>query len=137
VNYAALLVVLVVLTFAFPAMVRLTRAQGIPQGWAIAAALCGAVFVLAWYFIRERVQRDRVTREKVDQIRQQIAERPEDSEAFFLGGEHIGDLLVKLKRSEEAIEVFSRYIALEQAQGRALPKLEARVKSLRSAMTTD
>jgi hypothetical protein len=137
VNYAALLVVLVVLTFAFPAMVRLTRAQGIPQGWAIAAAICGAVFVLAWYFIRERVQRDRATREKVDQIRQQLTDRPEDPTAFFLNGEHIGDLLIKLKRFEEAIEVFGRYIALEKSQGRTLPKLEARVAGLRSAMSVD
>ncbi len=136
-NYAALLVVLLVLTFAFPAMVRFTRAEGIPQGWAIAAAICGAVFVLAWYFIRERVQRDRVTREKVDQIRQQINDRPEEPEAFFLNGEHIGDLLVKLKRTEEALEVFGRYLALEKAQGRALPKLEARVASLRSALSAD
>lgn len=136
-NYAALLVVLVVLTFAFPAMVRFTRAQGIPQGWAIAAAICGAVFVLAWYLIRERVQRDRLTREKVEQIRAQIEARPEDAEAFFLDGEHIGDLLVKLKRYDEAIAVFGRYIALEKSQGRALPKLEARVARLRSAMSAD
>jgi hypothetical protein len=135
VNYAALLVVLVVLTFAFPAMVRFTRAQGIPQGWAIAAAICGAVFVLAWYFIRERVQRDRVTREKVDQIQQQLAQRPQDPEAFFLNGEHVGDLLVKLKRPEEALEVFGRYLALEKAQGRSLPKLEARVERLRSEIS--
>jgi hypothetical protein len=132
VNYAALLAVLVVLTFAFPAMVRFTRAQGIPQGWAIAAAICGAVFVLAWYLIRERVQRDRLTREKVERIRAQIEERPLDSEAFFLDGEHIGDLLVRLRRREEALEIFGRYIALEKSQGRALPKLEARVSRLRT-----
>ena len=136
-NYAALLVVLVVLTFAFPAMVRFTRAEGIPQGWAIAAALCGAVFVLAWYFIRERVQRDRVTREKIERIEQQLNERPEEPAAFFLNGEHLGDLLVKLKRSEEALEVFGRYIALERSQGRTLPKLEDRVARLRSTMSVD
>lgn len=136
-NYAALLAVLVVLTFAFPAMVRFTRAQGIEQGWAIAATICGAVFVLAWYFIRERVQRDRVTREKVDQIRAQIAEHPDDSKAFFLNGEHIGDLLVKLRRHEEAVAIFGQYLALERNQGRTLPKLEARVARLRSAMGPD
>jgi tetratricopeptide (TPR) repeat protein len=133
VNYAALLVVLVVLTFAFPAMVRFTRAQGIQQGWAIAATICGAAFVLAWYFIRERVQRDRLTREKIDSIRAQLDQQPDDPEAFFLNGEHIGDLLVKLKRRDEALEIFERYLALEKSQGRALPKLEARLAQLRSA----
>lgn len=136
-NYAALLAVLVVLTFAFPALVRFTRAQGIAQGWAIAAAVCGAVFVLAWYLIRERVQRDRLTREKVERIRAQVSQHPEDSEAFFLDGEHLGDLLVKLKRRDEALEVFERYLALEKSHGRSLPKLEARMARLRSATSAD
>ena len=133
-NYAALLGVLVVLAFAFPVLVRFARSQGVPQSWAVVAGLLGAVFVLAWYLIRQRVQRHRDNTEKVTRIRSQLAERPDDTDAYFLDNEHLGDLLWSINRRHEALEVFERYLILEKARGRALPGLEQRISRLRNEM---
>lgn len=135
-NYAALLVVLLALAFAFPALVRLARDQGIPQGASIAAAVCGAAFVLAWHLIRQRVKHDRDTREKIDRIRAQVSATPTDPRAYFADGEHLGDLLIRLKHHDEALEVFEQYLALEQSQGRQLPKLEQRILRLRAGASS-
>jgi hypothetical protein len=134
VNYAALLVVLVVLTFAFPPLVRLAQAQGIPQSWTLVAASLGAVFVLAWYLVRQRVQRYRDASEKVTTIRAQLEAKPNEPEAYFLEGDHLGDLLMLMNRRHEALEVFEAYLGLEAARGKNLPALEQRISRLKARM---
>jgi hypothetical protein len=134
VNYAALLVVLVVLTFAFPPLVRLAQAQGIPQSWTLVAASLGAIFVLAWYLVRQRVQRYRDASEKVAMIRAQLEAKPGNSEAYFLEGDHLGDLLMLMNRRHEALEVFEAYLDLEAARGKSLPALEQRISRLKSRL---
>jgi hypothetical protein len=44
----------------------------------------------------------------------------------------LGDLLVAINRRREALGVFEAYVALEKAEGRELPKLEARIEKLRA-----
>jgi Na+/melibiose symporter-like transporter len=134
VNYAALLVVLVVLTFAFPPLVRLAQAQGVPQSWALVAGALGAIFVLAWYLVRQRVQRYRDASEKVATIRAQLEAKPGDPEAYFLDLEHLGDLLMLMNRRHEALEVFETYLGLEAARGKNLPALEQRISRLKSRL---
>jgi Na+/melibiose symporter-like transporter len=134
VNYAALLVVLVVLTFAFPSLVRFAQSQGVPQSWAIVAAFLGAVFVLAWYFVRERVKRYREASEKVATIKAQLELRPKEPEAYFLDSEHLGDLLMVMNRKHEALEVFEAFLALEQTRGKTLPLLEQRISRLKDRL---
>ena len=133
-NYAALLGVLVVLAFAFPVLVRVARAQGVPQSWSVVSGILGAVFVVAWFLIRQRVKRYRDTAEKVDQIKTQIQAHPDDTEAYFLENQHLGDLLWSINRRHEAIEVFEQYLKLESSKGRALPGLEQRISRLRNQM---
>ena len=134
VNYAALLVVLVVLTFAFPPLVRLAQAQGIPQSWTLVATSLGAIFVLAWYLVRQRVQRYRHASEKVATIRAQLEAKPNEPEAYFLEGDHLGDLLMLMNRRHGALEVFEAYLALEATRGKNLPALEQRISRLKSRL---
>jgi hypothetical protein len=134
VNYAALLVVLVVLTFAFPSLVRLAQARGVPQSWALVAASLGAVFVLAWYLVRQRVQRYRDASDRVATIRSQLEANPDSPEAYFLEGDHLGDLLILMNRRHEALEVFETYLGLEAARGKSLPALEQRISRLKARL---
>jgi predicted nuclease with TOPRIM domain len=132
VNYAALLAVLLVLGLAFPVLVRLANANGVPQSVSIVAAVLGAVFVLAWFLIRQRVARYRQIGERVAQIKTRLEQNPDNPEAYFDQNEHLGDLLIAINRRREALGVFERYIALEKASGKDLPKLEARLEKLRT-----
>jgi hypothetical protein len=130
-NYAALLAVLVGLSLLFPVLVRVARANGVPQANSIVAALLGALFVLAWILIRQRVTRYREVVARVARIKERVAAAPEETESYFDDNEHLGDLLSSINRKREALEVFERYIALERSRGRELPGLEARMQKLR------
>lgn len=130
-NYAALLAVLVVLSLAFPVLVRVASANGVPQASSIVAALLGAVFVLAWFLIRQRVNNYREITARVTRIKTRLEQTPTDPEAYFDDNEHLGDLLSKINRKREALEVFEAYLKLEAAHGRMLPGLEARMQRLR------
>jgi hypothetical protein len=130
-NYAALLAVLVGLSLLFPVLVRVARANGVPEANSIVAGLLGAIFVLSWILIRQRVNRYREITARVARIKEQIAAQPDDPESYFDQNEHLGDLLSSINRKREALEVFERYIALERGRGRELPGLDARMQKLR------
>ena len=130
-NYAALLAVLVGLSLLFPVLVRLARANGVPQASSIVAASLGALFVLAWLLIRERVNRYRAVTARVARIKERLQAAPEDINAYFDDSEHLGDLLTSIGRKREALEVFETYLGLERGRGRDLPGLEARMQRLR------
>ncbi len=130
-NYAALLAVLVGLSLLFPVLVRLARANGVPQASSIVAALLGALFVLAWLLIRERVNRYRAVTTRVTRIKERLQAAPDDMDAYFDDHEHLGDLLTSIGRKREALEVFETYLRLERGRGRDLPGLEQRMQRLR------
>jgi hypothetical protein len=131
VNYAALLAVLVVLGLSFPVLVRLANANGIPQASSILGAVFGAIAVLAWFVIRERVKRYRETQAKIETIKANIAQNPEDFSSYLLENEFLGDLLVKANRRREAIEVFERFVVIEKKRGQNTEKLERIVSRLK------
>lgn len=131
-NYAALLAVLVVLGLAFPVLVRLANANGIPQAISVVAGALGGVLVLAWFLIRERVNRYRQISARVEQVKARVLEQPESSQVYFDQNEHLGDLLVSINRRREALAVFEQYLALEKSAGRELPKLEAKMAKLKA-----
>ncbi len=130
-NYAALLAVLVILSLAFPVLVRVAHANGVPQANSIVGGLLGALFVLAWFIIRGRVNTYRATTARVARIKQRLEVTPDSPEAYFDENEHLGDLLSKVNRKREALEVFEQYLKLEKAAGRDLPGLEQRMQRLR------
>ena len=130
-NYAALLAVLVGLSLLFPVLVRLARANGVPQASSIVAAVLGALFVLAWLLIRERVNRYRAVTTRVTRIKERLQATPDSMEAYFDDSEHLGDLLTSIGRKREALEVFETDLILERVRGRNLPGLEARMQRLR------
>ncbi|MFN3265344.1 MAG: hypothetical protein ACK41E_00740 [Deinococcales bacterium] len=131
-NYAALLAVLVVLGLAFPVLVRIANANGIPQAVSIVAAVFGALLMLAWVLIRGRVALYRQVGERVERLKASLETNPDNPEAYFDQNEHLGDLLIRINRRREALAVFERYLALEQAQGKELPKFKARIAKLRA-----
>ena len=130
-NYAALLAVLVILGLAFPVLVRVANANGIPQSVSIVAAALGAILVLAWFFIRQRVLQYRAIGARIEGIKQKLLEHP-DVEHYFDQNEHLGDLLIATNRRREALGVFETYLELEKQAGRELPKLEAKIAKLKT-----
>jgi hypothetical protein len=84
--------------------------------------------------VRQRVQRYRDASEKVAMIRAQLEAKPGNSEAYFLEGDHLGDLLMLMNRRHEALEVFEAYLDLEAARGKSLPALEQRISRLKSRL---
>lgn len=130
-NYAALLAVLVVLGLLFPVLVRLANANGIPQASSILGAAFGAIAVVAWFVIRERVKRYRETQAKIETIKATVAENPDDFSSYLLENEFLGDLLVRANRRREAIEVFERFVQVEKKRGQNTEKLERIVSRLK------
>jgi hypothetical protein len=131
-NYAALLAVLVILSLAFPVLVRVANANGIPQSFSIVAAASGAIFVLAWFLIRQRVTRYRSIGVRVETLKKQVLEQPESTDSYFDQNEHLGDLLIAINRRREALSVFEAYLILERNAGKDLPKLEAKIAKLKA-----
>jgi hypothetical protein len=131
VNYAALLAVLVVLGLFFPVLVRLANANGIPRASSILGAVFGAIAVIAWFVIRERVKRYRETQAKIETIKANVTQNPDDFSSYLLENEFLGDLLVRANRRREAIEVFERFVVIEKKRGQNTEKLERIVSRLK------
>ena len=127
-NYAATLAVLVVLAFCFPITVRLGAALGIPA--ALGASVLGAalVFGITAYLVRWQVGRHSLRLSRLDEARAQVAADPDDPRAYFVQGEHLGQMLLALGRRREAAEVIDRYSRLGGAR-------ESEIVALRGALS--
>lgn len=127
-NYAATLTVLVVLAFCFPLTVRLGAQLGVPEVYT--ASTLGAVltFGLATYLVRWQVGRHRETLLKLEAVRAQVAADPENPRSYFVGGEHLGMILLRLDRRREASDVVDRYARLGGAR-------ESEIVALREALS--
>ena len=127
-NYAATLTVLVVLAFCFPLTVRLGAQLGVPEVYT--ASTLGAVltFALATYLVRWQVGRHRETLARLEAVRAQVAADPENPRSYFVGGEHLGLLLLRLDRRREASDVIDRYARLGGAR-------ESEIVALREALS--
>lgn len=127
-NYAATLAVLVVLAFCFPLTVRLGTQIGVPEAYSAAALGALLTLGLATYLVRWQVGRHRVTLERLAAARAQVAADPENPRAYFVGGEHLGTILLGLGRRREASEVIDRYARLGGAR-------ESEIVALREALS--
>ena len=127
-NYAATLAVVVVLAFWFPISVRLAAQFGVPEAWA--ASVVGALltFVAAAYLVRFQVRRHSLTLERLAAVRAQVAADPANPRAYFVHGEHLGSILLRLARRREAAEVIDRYARLGGAR-------EGEIVALREALS--
>ncbi len=97
----------------------------------IIGAAFGAIAVVAWFVIRERVKRYRETQAKIETIKATVAENPDDFSSYLLENEFLGDLLVRANRRREAIEVFERFVQVEKKRGQNTEKLERIVSRLK------
>lgn len=130
-SYAALLALLAALTFTMPFLVDLAERAGLPRGYGIVTTLTAAVFALAWITVRSRVQRRHEIEARIQAIRERLRERPYDPKAFYLHGDHLGDLLLTLGRTEEALRAFESYKRVSEQAGSdttAVDKIIARLR---------
>ena len=127
-NYAATLAVLVVLAFCFPLTVQLAAQVGVPES--VALSLLGALgtFGLATFTVRWQVNRHRARLSLLEAARAQVTADPQNPRAYFVGGEHLGTLLLRLDRRREAAEVIDRYARLGGAR-------ESEIVALREALS--
>lgn len=111
-NYAALLALLAALAFTAPFLVNLASRLGIPRALGIVTTLVGAVFLLGWLLVRERVERSEQLEARISTLQTRRSRAPYDPESYYLAGEHLGDLLVQVGRPREALRVFEAYARL-------------------------
>ena len=106
--------------------------------------LLGALvtFGLATFTVRWQVNRHRAHLARLEAARAQVAADPQNPRAYFVGGEHLGTLLLRLDRRREAAEVIDRYARLggarrhrlgRQAHRSAVPGAGILVPARRSA----
>ena len=129
-NYASLIALLAAISFTLPFLVTLAENAGVPRGFSIVTTLAGATFALAWVWVRSRVLRRTALEERVAVIERQRAETP-GPEAFFLHGDHLGDLLLTLGRPSEALAAFEAYKRVAENAGREVGSAERVILSLR------
>lgn len=115
-NYAATLAVVVMLAFIFPISVRLAGQIGVPEALTTSLLLALTTFTLAAYLVRWQVNRHSVRLLQLTQAREQVLSDPENPRAYFVNGEHLGALLLRLGRRREASEVIDRYARLGGAR---------------------
>lgn len=127
-NYAATLAVLVVLAFCFPLTVRLGAQLGVPEVYTASALGALLTFALAAYLVRWQVGRHALTLERLERARAQVAAEPDNPRAYFVQGEHLGSVLLRLDRRREAAEVIDRYARLGGAR-------EGEIVALREALS--
>ena len=118
INYAALLALLAALAFTAPFLVNLASQLGIPRALGIVTTLVGAVFLLGWLLVRERVERQQRLEARISTLEARRNRAPHDPESYFLEGEHLGDLLAQVGRPREALRVFEAYSRLQGATGK-------------------
>ncbi len=128
-NYAATLAVLVVLAFWFPLSERLGAQLGIPE--AVVASTLGALvtFGLAALIVREQVNRHRAHMANLTAARAQVMAEPEDPRSYFLNGEHLAAMLLRVGRRREAAEVIDRYARLGGARESEIIRLQEALSS--------
>ncbi|MBS3933396.1 MAG: hypothetical protein KGZ35_03485 [Truepera sp.] len=133
-NYAALIALLAALAFSLPFLVNLAEQAGIARNTGVITTLTAAVLVLAFIVIRGRMQRRQAIEARIEAIGRQRQAAPHDPEAFFMHGDHLGDLLLTVGRLREALAAFTAYRQVAQQAGRdvtavsqAIATLEARL----------
>lgn len=126
-NYAATLAVVVVLTFFFPLAVRVGLYYDVPRSWVLTVLGAVLTFVATTLVIRWQVGRHRTTADLLELARAQVGADPQNPRAYFVGGEHLAGLLLRLDRRREAAEVIDRYARLGGAR-------ESEIVSLRELL---
>ena len=115
-NYAASLAVVVVLTFFFPLAVRVGLYYDVSRSSVLITLLAILIFVAATVFIRWQVGRTRDASATLELARSQVKTDPDNPRAYYVQGEHLAGLLLRLGRRREAASVIDRYASLGGAR---------------------
>lgn len=127
-NYAATLAVLVVLAFSFPVTVRLSAQAGIPE--ALFTTLVGVIFTffMTAYLVRWKVNRHSLRLTRLSRAREQVIQDPNNPTAYFVEGEHLAIILLRMSRRREAADIIDRYSRVGGAK-------ESEIIALREALS--
>ena len=128
-NYAASLAVVVVLAFFFPLAVKFASVYGVPRSLSASTLAALLTFVATTALIRFQVTRHRRSTSRLDAARAQVALQPDSPRAYYLDGEHLASMLLRLGRRREAAEVIDRYARLGGAT-------ESEITALQAALTS-
>ncbi|GGQ96165.1 MULTISPECIES: hypothetical protein [Deinococcus] len=115
-NYAASLAVVVLLTFFFPLAVRVGMSYDVSRSSVVTTMLAILIFVAATVFIRWQVARTREASATLELARAQVNREPDNPRAYYVQGEHLAGLLLRLGRRREAAAVIDRYASLGGAR---------------------
>ena len=127
-NYAASLAVVVVLTFFFPLAVRIGLYYDVSRSSVVATLLAVLIFVAATLFIRWQVARTRAASATLELARSQVNTDPLNPRAYYVQGEHLAGVLLRLGRRREASAIIDRYARLGGAR-------ESEIAALRELLT--
>lgn len=127
-NYAATLAVLVVLTFSFPVTVRLSAKVGIPEALSTTLIAVVLTFCLTAYLVRWQVNRHSLRLSRLSQAREQVIQDPNNPNAYFVEGEHLAIILLRMSRRREAADIIDRYSRVGGAK-------ESEIIALREALS--
>ncbi|WP_293915069.1 hypothetical protein [Deinococcus sp.] len=126
-NYAASLAVVALLAFFFPLVVRVGSQYGVPRSLSAATLLALVTFFMATSLIRFQVARFRRSTARLDAARAQVAAEPDSPRAYYVHGEHLAAMLLRMGRRREAAETIDRYAQLGGAR-------ETELMALREAL---
>lgn len=131
-NYAAVLAFVMVFAFSFPVLVRIANSVGVARSTILIALVLTAFLLFFTQWVRRRVSLYRKTVDKIEQAKAQTSQSPNSDSAYYVGGEHLGELLLRVGKRREAIAVYERYLELQKTEGKDVQALVARLQTLRS-----
>lgn len=115
-NYAAALALLVMFTFLYPLILRASGELGLPQYLVGSTLIMLSVLGTALYVVHRLVNRHRRTALGLAQVQAQVQRDPDNPRAYFAGGAHLAEWLLRLGRRREAEEAIDRYARLPGAR---------------------
>lgn len=131
-NYAAVLAFVMVFAFSFPVLVRIANSVGVARSTIVISVVLLAFLLFLTQWVRMRVSRYRTTVSKIEQAKAQTSQSPNSDSAYYVGGEHLGELLLRVGKRREAIAVYERFLELQKTEGKDVQHVITRLQALRS-----
>ena len=131
INYAA---PLAAPAFTAPFSVSLAAQLGISRAPEMVTTLVGAVFLLGWLLVCERVERSQQLGAQISALETRRSRAPHDPEGYFSVGEHLGNLSAQVGRPREALREAYAWLVRGTGQTAQRQLSAEKITSLRSEL---